>query len=65
MQLYVNNTRIEVDCNTLASLIHMWVEADSKVAVAVNQQVIPRSLWNDHLLNSDDHVDIFESIAGG
>ncbi|ORT48471.1 hypothetical protein ST37_18025 [Vibrio sp. qd031] len=34
-------------------------------AIAVNNQVIPRSQWNLTLLNDGDVVSVFNAIAGG
>ncbi len=35
------------------------------VAVAVNQQIIPRSNWGAYRLQDGDVLDLFQAIAGG
>ena len=35
------------------------------IAIAINQQVVPKSLWSSTELNEQSQVFIFESIAGG
>ncbi|GAB3476170.1 sulfur carrier protein ThiS [Marinomonas epiphytica] len=50
---------------TLADLL---VELESEgrgLAIALNQQVVPKSLWASTTLEAGQHVYIFESIAGG
>ncbi|MAF16532.1 MAG: thiamine biosynthesis protein ThiS [Marinomonas sp.] len=65
MQLYVNDEPVLSEHNTLSALLESYVSTEQRVAVAVNQQVVPRSLWSDCLLKDNDRIDIFESIAGG
>jgi sulfur carrier protein len=35
------------------------------IAVAVNRQVISRSMWSQHRLNHGDQVDVVRAIGGG
>lgn len=35
------------------------------IAVAINQQVIPRSCWDTQPLNNGDTIMLFTAIAGG
>ena len=37
----------------------------SNVAVVVNQNIVPRSLWQEHVCQSHDHIEIFSPVAGG
>ncbi|QXO17431.1 MULTISPECIES: sulfur carrier protein ThiS [Gammaproteobacteria] len=32
---------------------------------AINQQVIPKGLWSETLLNQGDQIALFQAIAGG
>ncbi|EKO3444338.1 sulfur carrier protein ThiS [Vibrio fluvialis] len=32
---------------------------------AINDQVIPRGLWHQTVLNDGDHISLFQAIAGG
>ncbi|SBT18643.1 Sulfur carrier protein ThiS [Marinomonas gallaica] len=65
MQLYVNDELVQSEHSHLSTLIDELVSSEQRVAVAVNQQVVPRSQWSECLLNDNDRIDIFESIAGG
>lgn len=65
MQLYVNDEPVQSQHTLLETLLDSLVTKDQRVAVAVNQQVIPRSMWSTCLLHDNDRIDIFESIAGG
>lgn len=65
MQLYVNDELVQSEHSLLSNLIASLVAGEQRVAVAVNQQVVPRSQWSDCLLKDNDRIDIFESIAGG
>ncbi|WP_417503467.1 sulfur carrier protein ThiS [Marinomonas gallaica] len=65
MQLYVNDELVQSEHRQLSTLIDELVSSEQRVAVAVNQQVVPRSQWSECLLNDNDRIDIFESIAGG
>ncbi|WP_067223200.1 sulfur carrier protein ThiS [Marinomonas gallaica] len=65
MQLYVNDELVQSEHRQLSALIDALVSSEQRVAVAVNQQVVPRSQWSECLLNDNDRIDIFESIAGG
>lgn len=35
------------------------------VAVAIGQQVIPRSTWAQRLVAPEDEIELFQAIAGG
>ena len=35
------------------------------IALAINESVIPRSLWASVVIQSGDRVDLFTAIAGG
>ncbi|WP_158541161.1 sulfur carrier protein ThiS [Marinomonas piezotolerans] len=65
MQLSVNDELIQSEHNLLGDLIETVVPREQRVAVAVNQQIVPRSQWSKHVLKDNDRIDIFESIAGG
>lgn len=35
------------------------------VAVAIGQQVVPRSTWAQRLVAPEDEIELFQAIAGG
>lgn len=65
MQLYVNDEPVQLEAVMLSDVLNSLVQAEQRVAVAVNQQIVPRSRWSEYVLNENDRIDVFESIAGG
>ena len=41
------------------------VETPKGIAVAINNKVIPRSRWDEHLVNDNDHIIIIKATQGG
>ncbi|MCE0559117.1 sulfur carrier protein ThiS [Motilimonas sp. E26] len=39
--------------------------AEQGMALAINQAIISRSEWSEHLLQQDDDISLFQAIAGG
>lgn len=66
MRIYVNGEETRVDAGLqLASLIQQLELGDGKIAVEVNQEVIPRSTFGKYRLQPDDRVEIVRAIGGG
>ncbi|HIF9162678.1 sulfur carrier protein ThiS [Photobacterium damselae] len=66
MKLWFNGEVIEmVDTVSLEQLITYYQLVPHTIAVALNQQIIPRSVWSQQPLNDGDHIDVFQAIAGG
>jgi sulfur carrier protein len=38
---------------------------NKSLAVAINREVVPRSKWQQHVLQPSDRVDIVKAIGGG
>lgn len=55
----------ELPPNLLRLLTHLGVEAQKGVAVAVNDQVIPKSKWDQKELEVGDRVEIIKAAQGG
>ncbi|PFH10594.1 sulfur carrier protein [Collimonas sp. PA-H2] len=53
------------DGESLQQLIAALELAGKAVAVAVNRQVVPASLWPQRILQAADKVDIVRAIGGG
>lgn len=63
--IWVNNEKHSVDFTSLSELIaHLGIDTQG-VAVAVNQQIITRSLWKDFLLKENDNILIIRATQGG
>ena len=66
IQLSVNNTLTDIPDNTfLSDAIVSWGFADSKIAVAVNGEFVPRSSYNEYCLQAGDEIDIVKPVGGG
>jgi len=65
-ELLVNGEarRIPAD-STLGGLLAFLEMGDQRIAVAVNQDVIPRSTFDTHRLHAGDRVEILEAVGGG
>jgi sulfur carrier protein len=51
-------------CTVEALLLHLGFDR-RRIAVAVNQDVVPRSGFATHPLAAGDHVEILEAVGGG
>ncbi|VEJ56731.1 sulfur carrier protein ThiS [Pragia fontium] len=66
MQISVNDQMIEVSNHlTVALLLEQLGKSTSGMAMAINQEIQPRTCWDSRLLNSGDNVLLFQAIAGG
>lgn len=63
--LYVNDSLLSFSGKTLEDLLAQLKKPSQGIAVAIDQSVVPKSLWATTLLEGDMKVFIFESIAGG
>ncbi len=50
---------------TVARLLEELELADKRVAVEVNQEIVPRSRYQAHQLHNADRVEIVRAIGGG
>ena len=66
MELHVNGQlrQFEPPMTLLALLREAGLNA-RRVAVEVNQEVIPRSRHADHVLSDGDRIEIIQAIGGG
>jgi sulfur carrier protein len=56
------------DCGQDATVTQLLLEsgyAGRRVAVEINQEIVPRSQHDDHLLREGDRVEIVHAIGGG
>jgi len=66
LELLVNGETRRVPANSsLSGLLAFLEMGDRRVAVAVNQDVIPRSTYATHRLCAGDRVEILEAVGGG
>ncbi len=50
---------------TVTQLLHELGLAERRVAVEVNQEIVPRSRHPEHRLRDDDRVEVVFAVGGG
>jgi len=64
--IILNGENKQIDYNTnITQLLQSLDLVNKRVAVEVNQQLIPRSNFASHTLNELDKVEIVQAIGGG
>ncbi len=53
------------DSTTIMQLLCSLDLAEKRLAVEINQEIIPRSEFDTHHLNDQDKVEIVQAIGGG
>ncbi len=66
MHIEINGESAEVEkAIPLAALIATLSLADTRIAVEVNGELVPRSRFDQHLLGPGDRVEIIQAVGGG
>lgn len=65
MQINVNNKPISTTATSLSALASELSLPEKGVAVAVNNKMVPRSLWEQTLLSEGMSVVIIKAACGG
>ncbi|MDH3637490.1 MAG: sulfur carrier protein ThiS [Gammaproteobacteria bacterium] len=66
MNVIVNGVSREVETGeTLASLVAALQLADKRIAIEVNEEIVPRSGYDAHRLHAGDRVEVVTAIGGG
>jgi len=67
MEIFLNNQPIHIEENTsLFSFVSSQVGENSKgLAVAINEEVVPKNEWERIVLNQNDQVLIIKATQGG
>jgi sulfur carrier protein len=67
MEIFVNNQPIQTEEQTsLLAIVNSQVGENSKgLAVAINEEVIPKNEWEKTILNQNDQVLIIKATQGG
>ncbi len=66
IQVSVNNEIKSIATETLLSdALRVWGYGDSKIAVAINQEFVPRSTYAERALSNNDQIDIVRPVGGG
>lgn len=66
MQIYINGEARQLPEGTdMADLIELLELGDRRIAVEVNQELVPRSSFAGHPLRESDQVEIIHAVGGG
>jgi len=67
MNIYLNNTPQEIQASsTITNVLgSLNIPAQKGVAIAVNNNVIPRAEWEAHILMAEDKVTLIKATQGG
>jgi len=66
MTIVLNGDKQQVNDNTsISQLLKSLNLENRRLAVEINQQIIPRSDFDQHILNELDRVEIVQAIGGG
>jgi sulfur carrier protein len=66
MQIYVNGEeRVLSDENSMAALVEILGLTGKRIAVEVNEELVPRSTFEHHLLQANDRIEIINAVGGG
>lgn len=67
MNIRINNQDYEFEENTTLyqALVFLHMQDKKGIAVAVNDEIIPQSKWDETRLNMEDKIIIIGAVAGG
>jgi len=67
MNIYINSKQQEVpgEAKITDALISMNIAGQKGIAIAVNDNVVPRTEWETHILKANDQVTLIKATQGG
>lgn len=66
MNITVNGDLLEVpSSHTLANLVADLAVSDQRIAIEVNEEIVPRSTYEKYNLRAGDQVEVVTAIGGG
>jgi sulfur carrier protein len=67
MNLFIGQEQKNLDVRVTGDLLKaLTLPEDGKgIAIAVNDAVVSRSRWQEHLLCDGDHIEIVRAVQGG
>ena len=65
MHIQLNGNSISVDNITTVQDLLDELQLSGRMAIEINQQIVPRSLFKSHTLNPGDNIEIVHAIGGG
>jgi len=67
MTIFINKkeTKLTGETHVSALLKSNGIEDTKGIAVAINDEVIPKTNWSNHILKDQDKITIITATAGG
>lgn len=66
MRITVNDEVMNIDAPlTVSELLASLERPPAGIAVAVNQTIVVRGCWSEHVVRDGDQILLFQAIAGG
>ncbi len=66
MQIYLNGEEKQIpDGLDMAGLVELLKLTGQRIAVEVNEELVPRSTFSGHPLKTEDRVEIIQAVGGG
>ena len=66
MQIFINGEERQVTENlTMSDLVIQLELTGQRIAIEVNEELVPRSTFETHRLNAGDQIEIVNAIGGG
>ncbi|WP_318372578.1 sulfur carrier protein ThiS [Enterobacter sp.] len=66
MRILFNDEPMQCADNlTLSALLTQLNQGQPGTALALNEQIVPRDRWDQHILQDGDRILLFQVIAGG
>jgi sulfur carrier protein len=66
VQITVNGKPRQLGASTsLAELVRAVSDRDKGIAVALNNEVVPRGSWGETAISDGDRIDVVTAVQGG
>lgn len=65
MKIKINNKEVETAATTVGELAAEQKLPEKGVAIAISNNMVPRTEWNNHQLNEGDDIVILKAFCGG
>ena len=65
MKIKINNKEVETAAKTVTELAAEQTLPEKGVAIAISNNMVPRTEWNNRLLNEGDDIVILKAFCGG
>ena len=65
MKIKINNKEVETAAKTVAELAAKQKLPEKGVAIAISNNMVPRTEWNNGRINDSDEIEILKAFCGG